>query len=106
MEWIEDAESSVGELIKLKVGESIEGILLEKYKSDQWENRYIYKIRTLKNDEIKTITGTTLLDAMMKDKEPGKPIKIQRIEDTPSGKEHPYHNFKVYTSKEEDKKSD
>jgi hypothetical protein len=46
------------------------------------------------------LVGTTLLDQAMSDKEVGKPIKIERIQDTATGKEHPCHNFKIYVPEE------
>ena len=99
MKWKVD-ESLGGEIVKLKIGESIEGILIAKYPSKKWENRYIYRIKPFKSDKIKVLVGTTLLDQVMSDKEVGKPIKIERIQDTATGKEHPCHNFKIYVPEE------
>lgn len=99
MQWKED-EPLGGEIIKLEIGESIEGILIAKFKSKKWENRYVYRIKPFNSNEIKILIGTTLLDQAMSDKIIGKPIKIKRIEDIDSGKEHPCHNFKTYTSEE------
>jgi len=99
MKWKED-EPIGGDYIKLNVGESIEGILLEKYPAKKWENRMIYRIKDLTTNKIKVLVGTTLLDMAMADKKKGDVIKIERTEDTASGKEKPCHNFKIYVAEE------
>ncbi len=99
MKW-DEGEPTGGEIVKLAVGESIEGILIAKNQTTPWKNRFVYRIKLFDSDKIKILTGTTRLDESMSEKEVGQPIKIERIEDTPSGKEHPYHNFKIYSAKE------
>ena len=99
MKWKED-EPIGGEYVKLEIGESIEGVLIVKSPAMKWENRMIYRIKELKTDKIKVLIGTTLLDMAMADKKKGDVIKIERTEDTASGKEKPCHNFKIFTAEE------
>ena len=99
MKWKED-EPIGGEYIKLEIGESIEGVLIAKVPAKKWENRTVYRIKELQTDKIKVLVGTTLLDMGMADKKKGDVIKIERIEDTDSGKEKPCHNFKIFTAEE------
>ena len=99
--WEEDDEESDAEVIKLKVGDSIEGILTDKIKSHKYETM-CYKIK-VKDDELsKVIVGTTLLVKRMENKEIGDEIKIERIGDTTNAKGQAVQNFKTYHKKGSD----
>jgi len=91
--WVEDEHES--EIVKLQVGESIEGLLTDKYPSTKWKAQ-IYKIK-VKDDELpKVIVGTTILDKMMMNKEIGELVKIERLADGKSTKGQPLQNWKTY----------
>ena len=98
-EWIEDEYVDDAEVIKLQVGENIEGLLVDKYPSKKYEVQ-IYKIKVKDDDLAKIVLGTTILDKMMKNKEVGEPVKIERLEDKPSEKGNPIQNWKTYHKKE------
>ena len=94
----DEAPKEDAEVVKLKVGDTIEGMLTDKLQSTKYDTQ-IYKIKE-KDDEItKVILGTTLLDPMMKDKQVGDLVKIERLADSPSTKGKPLQNWKVYHAK-------
>lgn len=95
--WVADDYDDSAEVIKLQVGESIEGLLLDKYPSVKWKPHMIFKIQ-VKDDEIpKIIVGTTILDKMMKNKEISEVVKIERLADgVDSSKGNPLQNWKTY----------
>jgi len=95
-EWEPDEYDA--EVVKLQVGESIEGLLTDKYPSTKYEVQ-IYKIKVKDDDLSKIVMGTTILDKMMKNKEVGEPVKIERLEDKPSEKGNPIQNWKTYHKK-------
>lgn len=93
--WIEDEYVDDAEVVKLQVGEGIEGLLIDKYPSSKY-NAQIYKIQ-VKGDELqKILVGTTILDKMMKNKVVGDPVRIERLEDGKSTKGKPLQNWKTY----------
>ena len=98
-EWEQDEYMDDAEVIKLQVGESIEGLLVDKYPSKKYDVQ-IYKIKVKDDDLSKIVLGTTILDKMMKNKEVGEPVKIERLEDKPSDKGNPIQNWKTYHKKE------
>jgi hypothetical protein len=79
------------EVIKLKVGESIEGLLTDKLQSSKYDTM-IYKIKCKDDELVKIILGTTLLDHLMKDKPVGDLVKIERLADSPSKQGKPLQN--------------
>jgi len=98
IQWEEDEYVDDAEVIKLQVGESIEGLLVDKYPSSKYEVQ-IYKIK-VKGDELpKIVMGTTILDKMMKNKAIGEPVKIERLDDKPSEKGNPIQNWKTFHKK-------
>ena len=93
--WIEDEEQSDdAEVVKLNVGESIEGILLEKKPSDIFG--FIYKIQKKDDPMPKIICGTTILVKKMMNKEIGSEILIKRIDDFKTKKGRFVHDYKTY----------
>lgn len=101
VKWEEDEYEDDAEVLKLKVGESIEGLLIDKYESSKYEAG-IYKIK-VKDEEIpKIIIGTTILDKMMKNKEIGELVKIERLFDKPSSKGKPIQQWKTFHQKVEE----
>lgn len=97
--WVEDEYVDDAEVIKLKVGESIEGLLMDKYPSTKY-NAQIYKIKVRDEELLKVLVGTTILDKLMKNKEVNDEIKIERVKDIPSLKGNPLQDWKVYHKEE------
>ena len=93
--WVEDEYDTDAEVIKLQVGEGVEGLLLDKYPSSKWKAQ-IYKIQVKDDDIPKIVVGTTILDKMMKNKELNEPVRIERLEDKPSQKGNPVQHWKTY----------
>ena len=101
MKWQADPPiTEQGDVIKIEVGKSIEGVLLEKYLSKKYEGKYIYRIKPSDGGRIKVLVGTRNLDRVMALKEVGCAIKIERLEDTPTDKGNPLQNYKTYSLKE------
>ena len=98
-EWIADEYEDDAEVIKIQVGESIEGLLIDKYSSKKW-NTNIYKIKVKNDEKPKVLLGTTILDKMMANKEINEEVKIERLEDKPSDKGNPIQQWKTYHKKE------
>jgi hypothetical protein len=94
--WVEQAD---GQVIKLKVGESIEGTLISIDQSSRY-NSGIYKIKTKDSDIPKVLLGTTMLDRKLKIIELGTQVKIKRDKDAATDKGQPMHIYHVYTRKE------
>ena len=93
--WVEDEEQSDdAEVIKLDVGESITGILLEKKPSDTFG--FVYKIQKKDDPVPKIICGTTILVKKMMNKEIGSEILIERIDDFKTKKGRFAHDYKTY----------
>jgi hypothetical protein len=95
-EWVKDeTHDDDGEVIKLGVGESISGILLDKFPSIKY-NTSIYKIKDKNDDKIKIIIGTTVLDKLMQPKEIGELVKIKRLEDGKSQRGVEFQNWETF----------
>ena len=72
------------EFIKLQENQRFIGILLDKYPSNKYKGKHIYKFNK-PNDQIpKIMIGTTMLDIGMKHVEIGSPVRIERIADKPN----------------------
>lgn len=97
--WEKDEQGDdEADVIKLKVGESIEGVLMDKYDSPKY-GCGIYKIKVKNDDRLKIILGTTLLDKMMGKREIHEMVKIERLPDQKSGSGRTYQVFEVYHPK-------
>jgi len=95
-EWVKDETyEEEGEVIKLNVGESIEGLLVDKFPSTKY-NTSIYKIKDKDDEKIKIIIGTTILDKLMQPKEIGELVKIKRLEDGKSQRGVEFQNWETY----------
>jgi len=92
--WEEDKDDD-GEVIKLEIGQSIEGIIVDKGHSSRY-NADIIKIKNKDDDIPKVILCTTILEKKFKNKEIGEETKIERVEDTVNSKGQPVHNYKTY----------
>ena len=99
-EWIEDEEENDAEVVKLQVGESVEGIYLDKVYSHKYETN-CYKIKPKDSETAKIIVGTTILDKKMATKKLTELVKIERVEDGKNQKGQSYQNWKTYHKKVE-----
>lgn len=96
--WEEDKDEE-GEVIKLAIGDSVEGVIIDKGHSSKYDADII-KIKTMTDDIPKVILCTTILEKRMKSKEIGDEILIERIKDNINSKGQPTHNYKTYHIKD------
>ena len=85
-----------GVVIKLEIGETIAGLLLDKYPSTKYTGKQIYKIKVKDDDTPKVILGTTILDKWMKNKNVNEEIMIKRLPDIPTDKAQPMQDYETY----------
>jgi len=95
-QWIEVQD---GKVVKLKPGESIQGLLVAKDHSAKY-NVDIHKIQKKGENGPAVILGTTVLDRKMQQVEVGTLIKIERLEDTMNSRGQRMQDWKVYQFKE------
>jgi len=103
--WVEDepvpfAGDENAEVIKLKVGESVQGEIIDIIDSKKWPGRRIYKIQDDDGEKVKVILGTVMLDRLMAPKATGDLVKILRTQDQPSEKGNPLQTYKTFKIKE------
>jgi len=100
--WKEDPEQSfsdeAAEVVKLQVGESVEGVLTDVLESVKWPGKKIYKIKAKDDDVLKVLVGTTNLDRLMSLKKVGDLVKIERKEDVPRKTGNPLQIYKTYSA--------
>lgn len=94
-EWIKDETFEDAEVVKLEIGECIQGLLVDKFDSVRY-NAGIYKIKDKDDKKIKVIIGTTILDKLMKPKEIGEEVKIKRLEDGKARSGVVFQNYETY----------
>jgi len=96
IDWEEDPQpKDDGEVLKLQVGESVEGVLMDKFQSTKYTTM-IFKVKVKDDDIMKVILSTTLLDRLMKERNIGELVKIERLKDSPSKMGKALQNWKVY----------
>ena len=102
-EWIEDTEPDNNEdeevkFIKLEIGDSIEGLLLDKITSNKRykKDTHYYKIKIPDDPIHKMLRGTTVLDRKMATREIGEPIRIERLPDQQTDDGVTYQVYKTY----------
>jgi len=95
MSWIEDKEDD-GQIVKLEVGESIEGIITDKYPSIRYKTT-ILKLKEKEDPVEKIIVCTKILEKLIQEKEIGEKIKIQRFEDVPTGNNQQLQIYKTFS---------
>jgi hypothetical protein len=94
--WVKDeTHEDEAEVVKLKVGESIQGLLVDKFPSTKY-NTSIYKIKDKDDEKVKIIIGTTVLDKLMQPKEIGELVMIKRLEDGKSQRGVEFQNWETY----------
>jgi len=94
IKWEKDEEEEA-EVVKLNVGDSIEGILLDKIESKKYECM-CYKIKKHDDPVPKVVLSTTVLQKMMEAKEIGDLVRIVRIEDGTNQAGQKYSRWETY----------
>jgi len=103
--WIEDEEVPDAEVIKLEIGDSIEGILIDKFHSTKYDVE-CYKIKVKDDDLPKILVGTTILERKMKNKQISEEVKIERVDDLPSDKGKPLQNYLTFHKDQPEEKTE
>lgn len=99
-EWVEvNPMDDDSEIIKLREGEEITGILLDKYPSKKYPGHQIYKIKP-KDGVSKVIIGTTVLDNKMTYVEINDVIRIIRDKDQKNDTGRFYQVYRVLKKQE------
>jgi len=98
IEWEKDKEEDEAEVIKLNVGESVEGLLVDKVESKKYECM-CYKIKVHDDPVPKIVLSTTVLEKMMASKEIGDLVKIERIEDGKNQAGQKYSRWETFHAK-------
>ena len=70
-----------GEVIKLQVGEFIQGLLLDRFPSKKFKGKMIYKIKEKSDPVVKVLVGTTMLDKVLSAYEVNDLVLVKRLED-------------------------
>lgn len=94
-EWTSVMGDDDAEVVKLKVDESIKGLLVDKFRSRKY-NSGIYKIKEKEDTVTKVLLGTTILDKKMAGIDINTEVKILRKEDIPSDKGNPIQDYDVF----------
>jgi len=100
MSWIKDEENA--EVIKLEVGETVEGLITDKTHSTKYDAT-ILKLKVKDDDTEKVILCPKILEKKIATKEVGQKIKIERLKDTTTGKGQTLQVYETYTWTEEAK---
>jgi hypothetical protein len=98
VQWVKDEAEGDAEVLKLDVGDSITGILVDKFQSVKYECG-LYKIKKKDDEKVKILIGTTILDKMLAKREVGELIKVERHPDQKSASGRTYQNYEVYHKK-------
>lgn len=102
IEWEKDEEENA-EVIKLEVGDIIEGLLLDKTESKKYECM-CYKIQVHNDPLPKIVLSTTILEKMMVAKNIGDLVKIVRLEDGINQAGQIYNRWETYHARFPDMK--
>ena len=93
--WVEDEDTSDdAEVVKLEVGQSIEGLLMEKKPSDIFG--FVYKLQVVGQELPKIICGTIILNKRMANKEVGSEVRIERLKDVKTSKGRFAHDYRTF----------
>ncbi|MFO7677531.1 MAG: hypothetical protein R6V50_04015 [Thermoplasmatota archaeon] len=98
-QWEEiNAYDDESEILKLAPGETISGILQDKYPSKKYTGHNIYKIKP-QEGVCKVILGTTVLDTKLSSIELGDIIMIRRDSDKKNDSGQTYQDYRVFKRK-------
>lgn len=100
VKWEKDEEDLDAEVVKLGVGESIEGIFIDQFHSGK-HNAECYKIKGKDDEKAKIILATTILEKKMSNKKIGDTVKIERVEDGTNQAGVTYQKYETYHDKED-----
>ena len=100
VKWEKDEEDLDAEVVKLGVGESIEGIFIDQFHSGK-HNAECYKIKGKDDEKAKIILATTILEKKMSSKTIGDTVKIERVEDGTNQAGVTYQKYETYHDKED-----
>ena len=98
--WVKDEEDyeDDADVVKLDVGESIEGILVEIKESSIFGK--IYKLKVKDDERYKIVCGTTVLNTKMGNKQTGDEVLIERVEDKKNQTGRTYQDYITYSREE------
>jgi len=95
--WVKDNDEQYeddADVIKLDVGESIEGLLVTKKHSNLFG--YVYKFQVKGDDRFKILCGTTVLNTKMANKQEGDEIMVERVKDAKNQAGRSYQVYETY----------
>lgn len=100
-DWVEEEPQPFpgdenAEVVKLQVGQSVEGEIVGLVDSKKWAGHRVIKIKEAGSDHVNVILGTTMLDRKMSGKKIGDIVKITRMPDQPSDKGNNLQVYKVF----------
>jgi hypothetical protein len=90
-----------GEVVKLQVGEFIQGILLDRFDSVKFKGKKIYKIKTKDDPVVKVLVGTTMLDKVLSSYEVNDLVLVKRLEDIHSDNPNDMQQYITFHPEEE-----
>jgi len=89
-----------GEVIKLQVGEFIQGIIIDRSPSKKFKGRTIYKIKQKDDPIVKILVGTTMLDKVLSPYEVNDLVLVKRLEDIHSDNANDMQQYVTYHPEE------
>jgi hypothetical protein len=89
-----------GEVIKLQVGEFIQGLLLDRFPSKKFKGKMIYKIKQRDDPVVKVLVGTTMLDKVLSAYEVNDLVLVKRLEDIHSDNPNDMQQYITYHPEE------
>jgi len=90
-----------GEVIKLQVGEFIQGLLLDRFPSKKFKGKMIYKIKQRDDPVVKVLVGTTMLDKVLSAYEVNDLVLVKRLEDIHSDNPNDMQQYITFHPEEE-----
>lgn len=85
-----------GEVVKLQVGEYIQGLLLDRFPSKKFKGKMIYKIKQKDDPVVKVLVGTTMLDKVLSAYEVNDLVLVKRLEDIHSDNPNDMQQYVTY----------
>jgi len=95
--WVkvgEQEHKDDADVVKLDVGECIEGLLLQKKNSTLFG--YVYKLKVKEDDRFKILCGTTVLNTKFANIPENVEVKVERLKDSKSQTGRVYQDYDVY----------
>jgi len=95
--WVKDSDEQYeddADVVKLDVGEAIQGLLISKKHSNLFG--YVYKFQVKGDDRFKILCGTTVLNTKMANKQEGDEMMIERLKDAKNQAGRYYQVYETY----------